>query len=171
MKESFSKSMSLLLLAGYLYSSLLVGGGLGPFTLYSDFWTCHCNDLYADQSGTRASLFDIFQKDSPIPGPTLLGISLDSGHASDAGDEDMCLSGLRIRKGVTDAQEERKICKRKLPLRYLNGLFTNTLALAGFGFYRIVKPGDLNSYPIPVRSDRPGDGHPFRNPRPPGLFA
>lgn len=100
-----------LLVVGYNF--LLINGGKGPFTLYASYWTCHCSDT----EDLALSTDDILEP------------------------EIITVSGLGQRESIDDdichAEREpefNKICKTKLPLRYINLLLSNSFVIGVASF-------------------------------------
>ena len=143
------------LLMAYLYTSLLVAGGRGPFTLYDSFWSCHCSDLY------ETELEIALDSNRPV----FLGVSTLFHNGDEPVDDDMCRS--RVSRRSDGDEETRDICRRKLPLRYLDVLFTNVLAIPGLTLHRIVKPGYSIAFILPEWKGCPASAYPGPFLRPP----
>lgn len=113
MTSSFREYAVLVLLPFYLYSALLVAGGSGPFVLNRDFWTCHCADS-TDPAQESPPL------SAKLAGSASPGLDLSDELPVPAG-IDIC----RTDRTPAAQVEDSKVCKRKLPMRYLNAFFGN----------------------------------------------
>jgi hypothetical protein len=147
MKVLYKKKVSIFLLFFYLYTSLLIAGGKGPFTLYDDFWICHCSDTETELSELDAG--DLLK-------PDLVGLARQRRIVEE--DPDICRaprSGSNVASG-SNSNADSKVCQKKLPLRYLNAMLTNISALRFTSVPVIGKPvyAYVSSYPeydaIPV---------------------
>lgn len=103
----------------FLYNAVLIGGGRGPFALYEDFWTCHCNDSYTigDEQADEA---DWQNPDLSLALKGTDGEAVRSSDQSASGDE-MCRAPR-----PSDENAASGVCKRKLPIKYLSLLSVNS---------------------------------------------
>ncbi len=111
------RAAGLILLGLYLYTSILMGGGRGPFALYSEYWTCQCNDFSWEDAPSHIN-------NEEIPALRITdAIPQHSDRISDAQIE----SALQNLASQT-ADEDTDICRKKIPLRYMNLIQGNNLA-------------------------------------------
>lgn len=148
-----SKIIGLLSLGILLYNTLLIGGGRGPFALYEDHWSCHCNDLYAT----------VDEKPDPYAD---LGIELEvlAGSIREPlipqNSEELCLSPELTKSSGAEGQND--VCKRKLPLRYMSLLLANAVILAFQSNEIVLNPEplywhELHSYALTLLQGNPFD--------------
>jgi hypothetical protein len=147
MKSVSRRITVFLFISVYLYSSLLMAGGRGPFALYEEFWSCHCSDLSSeeDNSNEFADLSEL-----PAMRGSISLISSNNGNIADLDDPDICRSSNSRKASVEVTEDASKdpeapdICKRKLPLRYTDVLISNSLACIDPVPFALIKPDIYN---------------------------
>lgn len=104
--SDISRSISLLLVLLSLYTGILMGGGSGPFLLYEAFWVCHCSDAQEVEDYLRNS------EDGKQIEYALTGVDRLLRLNHDDSPDEFCTAG-------DDSSDTYKVCKKKLPLKYL----------------------------------------------------
>jgi hypothetical protein len=152
MKSVSRRITVFLFISVYLYSSVLVAGGRGPFALYEEFWSCHCSDLSSEDDDSKESA-DLSEL------PALKGsnpvLSVIKNNIDDLNDPDICRSSNSTKKSGTVINNSKTskdteapdICKRKLPLRYTDVLISNSLACIDPIPFALIKP-DIHNIEI-----------------------
>lgn len=151
MTSSFRENAALLLLPFYFYSALLVAGGSGPFILNRDFWICHCADAVNAAAESRS--------------PTVNSLpALDT-------DDDLPVSAdmeiCRTKRTSPAPAEDSKMCKRKLPMRYLSVFFSNADIISVSAVFQASRPLWALSFLLPEIPASPRDAFTLSLLRPP----
>lgn len=87
-----------------IYNAFLINGGRGPFMLNESYWACHCDDANSVSSEIK--------EENPLH-PAIIGMDNRSASADSL---EICFAPR--------TESENTVCKKKLPLRYLDLLLS-----------------------------------------------